>query len=188
VEWELARHPVLRPHLRYLAGFTPEQRTEMMSATGLPFAKMSLAQQQGFLAQAIQPNGPPVASLEELDGASLWIEYTQPGWFQWVPGYSGPWQTWLMPVEPGRRAVRPPIRERTREAVLQRLATVDPKLRSAIWESRRRDDSGFRPPADDAAEVSPTSLHLLLIYVPGSAHKHPIRIFSAALVSCQWTR
>jgi hypothetical protein len=186
-EWELARHPELRPHLRYLAGFTPEQRQETMSETGLLFTKMPLAQQQGFLGHAIQENGSPLGSLDELEGATLWVEYTQPGWFQWVPGYGGPWQTWLMPVGETHRAIRPPIRERTREAVLARLARVDPKLRQAIWESRRRDDAGFTPPTSDAAEVYPTSLDLLLIYIPGTTHKHPIRIFGAGLVSCQWT-
>jgi hypothetical protein len=43
------------------------------------------------------------------------------------------------------------------------------------------------PPASDSAEVYPTTLDLILIYIPGAAHKHPIRIFSAGLVSCQWT-
>jgi hypothetical protein len=186
VEWELARHPVLRPHLRYLAGFTPEQRQETMSPAGLLFAKMPIAQQQEFIARAFGPREPQLHSLDELAGGTLWIEYTQPGWFQWVPGYPGPWQTWLMPVA-GSRAIRPPIRERTREAALAALGRLDPKLRSAIWESRRRDDSGFRPPTSDAAEVYPTQLNLVLIYLPGASHQRPIRIFSAGLVSSQWT-
>src|SRR5262249_55223813 len=41
-EWRLARSGNLRPHLRFLAGFTPEQRQEAMSAAGLPFVKMPL--------------------------------------------------------------------------------------------------------------------------------------------------
>jgi hypothetical protein len=186
----LGRHPVLRLHLRYLAGFTPAQRQEAMSDTGLLFTKMSLAQQQGFIAHATPPWEPPLQSLDELAGSALWIDYTQPGWFQWVTGYGGPWQTWLMPVgsgPEGQRAPRPKVRERTREAALQALRRIDRKLRASIWESRRRDDPGYTPPADELAEIQPTTLDLVLIYIPGASHKRPIRIFAAGLVSCQWT-
>src|SRR5688572_13598848 len=90
VEWELARHPVLRPHLRDLAGFTSAQRGEALSPAGLPFTSMTMAQQQTFLSRALGHNDPPHQSLDELEGARLWIDYMQPGWFQWVPGYPGP--------------------------------------------------------------------------------------------------
>ena len=46
-EWDLARwRRFQRPHLRFLAELTPEQRLEALSATGLLFTRMSLAQQQ----------------------------------------------------------------------------------------------------------------------------------------------
>jgi hypothetical protein len=60
VEWDLARNVWLRPHMRYLAGFTPAQRQEAMSATGLAFTKMSLAQQQEFIAFAFPPDEEPI--------------------------------------------------------------------------------------------------------------------------------
>src|SRR5262249_19772770 len=53
-EWHLLRDRPLRSHVRYLAEFTPAQRREMTSAAGLPFSKMSLAQQQAFISRALQ--------------------------------------------------------------------------------------------------------------------------------------
>jgi hypothetical protein len=44
-EWDLARSQSLRAHLRYLAALTPDQRRTTMAAAGLPFGKLSLAQQ-----------------------------------------------------------------------------------------------------------------------------------------------
>lgn len=84
-EWRLAHSEQLRPSLRDLVGFTPAQRLEMMSSTGLPFTKMSLAQQQGFLSHLRSPH--PFEWPEDLVGATLRVQYTQPGWFTWrVPG------------------------------------------------------------------------------------------------------
>jgi hypothetical protein len=56
----------VRPHLRYLARLTPEQRQQAMSATGLPFTGMSLAQQQQFMAFGL--GDAPLRSLDELGG------------------------------------------------------------------------------------------------------------------------
>src|SRR5260370_11961822 len=95
VEWELARHPVLRPLLRDLARFTPAQRQEAMSPTGLQFSRMSLEQQQLFISRALLPTDPPLQTLDELEGAVLLIDYPQPGWVERVPNGPGPLQTWL---------------------------------------------------------------------------------------------
>src|SRR6185436_19049661 len=81
-EWSLPRNRDLRHHLRYLATFTPEQRRQATSTEGLPFSRMSLAQQQGFVAAATMPRAEP-PSLQELQGASLRVDYSQPGGFQW---------------------------------------------------------------------------------------------------------
>jgi RNA polymerase sigma-70 factor (ECF subfamily) len=170
VEWELARHPVLRPHLRDLARFTPEQRREAMSPTGLLFSRMSLEQQQLFLSRALRVTDPPLHSLGELEGAFLLIDYTQPGWFEWVPNCPGPWQTWLMPVGADRRAPRPRVRARTKEEVLRRL---DPKLRDHLWESMHRDEPKWLPPASEAQEIYATGLNLCFVYVPGASHERP---------------
>ena len=52
-EWEMAGVSPVRGHARYLAEFTPEQRQETTSAAGLAFTKMSLPQQQQFMARAL---------------------------------------------------------------------------------------------------------------------------------------
>src|SRR5262249_36724685 len=49
-EWGLACYKAQRPHLRYLSGFTPEQQQEAMSGAGLLFTRMTLGQQQQFIA------------------------------------------------------------------------------------------------------------------------------------------
>jgi hypothetical protein len=200
VEWELARHPVLRPLLRDLAHFAPAQRQAAMSPAGLRFDRMSPAQQQRFLSraldvefynsQAFAPKGPPQFSLDDMEGAVLRIDYTQPGGFEWVPMCPGPWQTWVMTREQGpfgRREPRPPVRGLTREATLQAVRRFDPTLREAIYESLRRDEGSFTPPADPSVEIFPVGLNLTFVYIPGASHKLPVRILSAAGVSSQWT-
>jgi RNA polymerase sigma-70 factor (ECF subfamily) len=200
VEWELARHPVLRPLLQDLAHFSPAQRQEAMKPAGLRFDRMSPAQQLRFLSraldpefynsQAFAPKSPPTFSLGDMEGAVLWIDYTQPGGFEWVPHCPGPWQTWVMAREPGpdgRREPRPPVRGRTREATLQAFQRVDPKLLEAIYESLRRDGGSDAPPADHSVEIFPIGLSLTFIYIPGASHKHPVRILGAGMVSSQWT-
>jgi hypothetical protein len=109
-EWDLARNPHLRPHWRYLAGFTPEQRQEALSPHGLPFTRMSAPQQQQFLAFAF---GEQAAKPEELAQATVQVEYTPQGWFGWAPRPN--------------RFQPPPVRERTREAALQAARRIDPQ-------------------------------------------------------------
>jgi hypothetical protein len=185
VPWDLASDASNRPHLRFLAGFTPAQRQEAASATGLQFAKMSLTQQQHFLSLAL-PHGPrleePLHSLEELTGAALRVEYTQPGWFQWGdPGLAADWTPWVVPLEPGpqgRRLLRPPIRERTREAALQAVRQLDPKIRDAAVQVR----SGLGPEGAAApvipleAQIFPTQLGLTIIYFPGTSNARSVRV------------
>jgi hypothetical protein len=153
-EWGVARGTAVRPHLRYLTSFTPDQRREAMSSAGLPFTRMSLAQQQQFIASAIL--GEPLQSLEELAGAALRVDYTQPGWFRWAPG--GPtYRGWVMLTEPGRegrRTFRPLVRERTREAALQAVRRIDPQA--------------------DPAQIVPSGLDLAIVYLPGTSNRRPI--------------
>src|SRR5205807_2469821 len=101
----------LSPHLRYLAGFTPEQRREAMSPAGLAFTRMPLAQQQGFMANALIPEGPPLQSLDELEGAVLRVDYSLPGSFEWPVPRVGNFVQWVMPAGPGRRAPALMVRE-----------------------------------------------------------------------------
>src|SRR5205823_9060719 len=48
-EWGLAHTYLPRPHLRYLATLTPEQRQAAESAVGVSFTQLSLAQQQQLI-------------------------------------------------------------------------------------------------------------------------------------------
>jgi hypothetical protein len=113
-EWDLVHSPpYLRSELRYLAGFTPAQRQQIQSPAGLAFTKMTLAQQQGYLARALRRE--VEVRLEELGGSTLRVDYTRPGEFQWV--------------QPGWRKYLPsPVRERTPEAALQAARRIDPAV------------------------------------------------------------
>jgi hypothetical protein len=179
-EWDLARHIRLRPHLRYLAGFSPAQRREATSSAGLPFARMSLAQQQQFLANLLTPGAEPIHSFAELDGAVLRVEYTQPGEFEWRPA-GAPWFKWVVPLGPGvsgRRALTPIIRERTREAALQAARRVDGRVIALMLEIARRTDPRFDEGQmiPQEAQIVPTALDLTILYVPGASNRRPIHV------------
>jgi hypothetical protein len=179
-EWDLVRSnpraAVIRQHLRALAGFTPAQHQEMLSAMGLPFAKMSLAQQQQFIASAFD-FGTPLQSLDELSGATLRVNYTQPGWFEWRPPGNW-WWRYVVALERWKRAPLLQVRERTREAALQALRRVDPQIREAILQALHRSDPGADTASlDETAQIVPTELKLAIIYIPDSANKRNIRVF-----------
>jgi RNA polymerase sigma-70 factor, ECF subfamily len=191
-EWDLARNRGARRHLRYLVGFTPAQRRQAMSEAGLPFAKMSLSQQQQFLSLAFLSDAEPLQSLEELAGATLRVDYSLPGGFQWGdPGMFHSWVMWVVPVEPGpqgRRVLRPIIRERTREAALQALRRLDPLIREAAFqtvrESLNRQDQTARA-ASLEAQIFPTELRLTFIYIPSASNARRIRISSGEMTNYQ---
>jgi hypothetical protein len=157
-EWDLARNTSLRPHLRYLAQFTPLQRQEMMTGTGLPFTKMSLAQQQHFIALALQYDDRPLESLEELAGATLRVAYTEPGWFQLGAPDVHHWSKWVVRDSPEKRTLRPMVRERTRAAALQAARRFDPQI--------------------DETQIHPTVLDLVVIYTPGLLNRRDIHEIS----------
>jgi hypothetical protein len=152
-EWGLARRDAgLRRHVRFLAAFTPDQLRQAQSAQGLAFTRMTLAQQQGYLAVALAPGGPsdkpsgapsdPADSgLEALANATMRIDYTLPGGFQWVK-----------PEEPGApswQALLPsPARESSREAAFLAARRIDPQV--------------------DIAQVAPTELGLTILYTMGA--------------------
>jgi RNA polymerase sigma-70 factor (ECF subfamily) len=195
VEWDLARNVWLRPHLRYLAGFTPAQRQEVMGATGLAFTKMSLAQQQQFIAFTFPPDEEPILAavrdagfdsprlLEELKQGVLRVEYTQPGWFQWGnPALSGQWFRWVVAVEPGRqgkRVLRPPVRERTREAALQAVRRLDPQLReAAVHQLSLPGQAESERPIPLEEQIFPSELGLTIVYIPGPSNALLMRILN----------
>jgi hypothetical protein len=183
VEWDLPRGN-LRESMRFLARCTPEQRQEAMSDRGLLFTRMSLAQQQRFIALAIDPEDTPIEAAEELADATLRVEYTQPGWFTWrVPGLESfpgrDWLQWVIPLEPGfggRRVVRPQVRERTREAAIDAARRLAPTLSDRVVQALRRFDPRGEviPMVPNASQIVPTSLELTIIYFPGNSNKRPI--------------
>jgi hypothetical protein len=153
-EWDLARHPSLRPHWRFLAELTPEQRQEAAAASGLSFTRLTLPQQQEFLRLGLGTTGdaPPIG-LQELATATLKIDYSVPGWFQWTA--SGTPDSSL----PGS-IQRPTVRERTRAA--------------ALAAARKRD------PGVTEADVVPTSLDGVVIYAVGTRDTHhAVRVISS---------
>jgi hypothetical protein len=171
-EWVLARDVLLRPHLRYLATFTPEQRQMAMSTEGLPFIRMSLAQQQQFIAFEALYTMP---SLQDLQGASFRVDYSQPGWFQWGnPDITWSWWRWVVIVEhgiEGRWVPRPLLRERTREAVMQAVLRLDPKIREKAVHTRRTARPSPEPdPTPLEAQVFPTKLSLTFMYFPSASN------------------
>jgi hypothetical protein len=155
-EWELLRDGTLRSHVRFLGEFTPQQRQEAMTPAGLPFARMSLSQQQGFLSRTLNTHPDdtkPLQSLDELAGAALRVQYTQAGGFQWQrPDWLGK-ARWIRELEPGpqgHRVLMPPIWERTREAALQAVRRILPQV--------------------EPSEIYPTELDLVILYFPGTAN------------------
>jgi hypothetical protein len=179
-EWSLLRDRDFRPHIRFLAQFTPEQRQMMTSAAGLPFGKMSLTQQQGFLSQAIK--GEPIHSWDELAGATLRVDYTQPGAFQWQKTGGFTPSRWVVRVEPGpagRRILMPPIRERTREAALAAARRAFPPVTPALLAALHQTDTQIE--ADQIlpqpGQIFPTEMDLVVVYIPGVVTERGIRWF-----------
>jgi RNA polymerase sigma-70 factor (ECF subfamily) len=128
-EWDVARSRYLRPHLRLLATLAPEQRLETLRATGLPFPRLSLPQQQQFLSLALGAQaGRQKVSLEELARATLRVEVSLPGGLQWAA-----------PAEPGGRpkiGPRAPIPEERKQRLLELQRRHDPNLTEAQVEAR----------------------------------------------------
>jgi hypothetical protein len=120
-EWELARRADQRRHLRFLAQCTPAQRQMAVSPEGLPFTRMSLAQQQQFtiLAFAYDPTEP---RLEDLAVASLRVRYSPPGGYE-CRGATEPQASRQLPAEALSMVWAP-----TREAALQAARRLDPQV------------------------------------------------------------
>jgi putative zinc finger protein len=154
-EWDLARNSKLRPHWRFLATLSPAQRQEAATASGLSFTRMTLPQQQQFLRLALGADGEsPAMGLQEL-AATLKIDYSVPGWFQW-PARGAP-----DPSFPDSIQQRPSVRERTRAAALAAARKLDPNV--------------------TAAAVVPTALDGVVIYTVGTASTHhAVRVVSTS--------
>jgi hypothetical protein len=186
-EWDLARNQMVLANLRFLAQFTPAQRQEAMTTAGLPFTKMTLPEQQGFIDRAVGSRavglkeGDGLRSLEDLAGATLRVDYSQPGWYEWRPPGERA-HSWVVPLGPppdGRRVLVPVVRERTREAALQALRRVDPQIREAVWKSTLRWDlQGDQIPPTEEAQIVATKLDLTTLYIPCATTKFRVQFQS----------
>jgi hypothetical protein len=141
---------------------------------------MSLAQQQRFLQIALEWDERPLQSLAELQGSVLRVDYTQPGQFEWrVPGGGADWLQWVMPTEGGGRALRPPVRGRTRQATLQAAREVAPPLLPLMRQAalRVKPDLTLAQMTPHEGQIVPTELNLTFLYIPGAGHDRMIRVF-----------
>jgi hypothetical protein len=150
-----------------------------MSATGLAFTGMSLAQQQRFLVLAGLSD--PL-SLQELQGAALRVDYSQPGEYQWGnPDFAFTPAFWVVIMEPGRDGrwlPRPRLRDRTREAVMQAVLRLEPQVREKLALMLRgpRSTTGPAPPLPVEAQIFPTDLSLNVVYLPSASNRLPLHI------------
>jgi hypothetical protein len=116
-EWDLACNDALRPHLRWIAGFSPAHRQKLQQPPGLRFTELPFSQQQRFMAFAIGSDPKAIDSLTELETAAMQVDYSLPGAFEWKA--------------PERQSEGPPlltpVRAATREAALAAARQVDPQ-------------------------------------------------------------
>jgi RNA polymerase sigma-70 factor, ECF subfamily len=182
MEWKMASNRQLRRHLRYLAGFTPAQRQEAMSSAGLAFTRMSLAQQQEFLAFALGSDADPLRSLDDLAGSVLRVEYTLPGEWEWKPRWGASWLQSVVPTTPGQRAPRPLVRARTRDEALQEARRLYAPLRESVLRAAHRTwpEATLEQLEPTEAHIVPTELGLTILYMPGAAHARAIQVVSAS--------
>jgi hypothetical protein len=150
-EWDLARARHLRPHLRFLAGLTPEQRRQALRPEGLGFSQMSLSQQQQFLTLVM--GGRPGALKVELDDlahATLQVKYEVSGGLLW---------------EAPEQLDGPP-------RLVPRVPIPDSRRQSALENARRFGDQ--RPEESVLAGLQPEP-DLEFTYLIGAAKGRPIR-------------
>jgi hypothetical protein len=145
-EWDLARHRSVRPDWRFLAQLTPVQRQEAQRRDGLSFTKLSLPQQQQFIALAAPPREKEPVTLEEIARATLSLAYTQPGAYEWRPPGPPAWHS-LAPS-----AAQAP----TREAALLAARRLDPQVQ--------------------ADKIVPTELAVSMLYRCGSQPRAQLRV------------
>src|SRR5207249_2870492 len=124
--------------------------------------------------------GAPLQSLEEFAGASLRVEYTQPGGYRWQPSRLQLGYPMVVPLEPGPRGrltLLPPVQGRTPEEALQAAHRLDPRLREGLCrlDPEHQGDPSLpvSPVVPRAAEIAPTSLDLWLLYFLGPTSTRP---------------
>jgi hypothetical protein len=118
--WDLARNRGLRPHLRFLATFTSEQRRQALSQAGLLFRQMNAAQQQQYLTVGWSNSSDEGLAPETLAGAKLQVMLTLPGEFEWMPA-----------EERRERLVPHRVQAATRDLALTAARRIDPAVAAA---------------------------------------------------------
>jgi RNA polymerase sigma-70 factor (ECF subfamily) len=190
-EWDLPRNRILRPHLRFVALLSPEQRQRALSDAGLPFTQMPLAQQQQFISHSTLYDPIP---LQGFSGGVLRVDYTQPGGFQWGdPGLSWSWSRWFIVREHGPQGhwtPRPSIQGRTREAVREALLRLDPGIRDLAVHKLGAPAPISAPtaPVPLEAQIFPSELSLVFLYIPSSSNEHAIHIVAPNMDAWQLLR
>jgi hypothetical protein len=144
-EWDLACNRALRPHLRWIAGLTPVEREAIQKPPGLRFTALTLAQQQRFITLAAGDSPDTIGSLAELATATIQVDYSQPGAFEWQAPEK------REEKDPGPQPYVP-VRAAPREAALAAARRVDPQA--------------------DLSQLQPTRLSLMLLYQWGSPEAH----------------
>jgi hypothetical protein len=85
-------------------------------------------------------------------------------------------------TEPGSpRRLRPPVRERTREAAQAAARGFDPQLRAMMVEAMRKIDP--RPESIariEQPEITPTRHRLTIIYIPGLTSRRGLHVLRPA--------
>jgi hypothetical protein len=143
-EWGLAGNRALRPHLRWMAGFSPVERQKLQRAPGLRFTELTLPQQQQFIPLALGDSTDAVDSLAELATAAVQIDYSLPGQFEWkTPEKHGGAPEPLSPVRAASQA--------------------------AAFAAARRLDS-----QTDPTQIQPTELAITLLYYWGTAESNGV--------------
>jgi RNA polymerase sigma-70 factor, ECF subfamily len=135
-EWELPCNRGLRPHLRWMAGLSPVEREKLQHAPGLRFTELALPHQQQFIALALGDgdDAHPEDSLEALTTATVQIDYSRAGQFEWQ-----------LPKKPrGAPGPLSPVRAATRDAALVAARRLDPEA--------------------DLSQIQPTRLEITLLY------------------------
>jgi hypothetical protein len=143
-EWGLAGNRALRPHLRWMAGFSPAERQKLQGAPGLRFTELTLPQQQQYITLALGSSPDAADSLADLATGAVQIDYSLPGQFEWkAPEKHG-----------GAPEPLSPVRAATPAAALAAARRLDPQA--------------------DLTQIQPTETAITLLYYWGTAQSNGV--------------
>src|SRR5262249_39252390 len=134
-------------------------------------------------------------SLEDLAGARLRVDYTQPGWYEWrMPGLASFYHAmpFAVPVEQDQRLhflSVPHVCERTREAAVAAVSRIEPRIRQALLLYVHSVNPQFEETQAGplASQIRPTRLGLAVAYVGGTSSRRSGAVPTALVKSNEWT-